>query len=477
MVRFARCHALQSCRRAAAVALSIAGTLSGPSAFAQELPSDNWHGGGSFLRSRGYVLKPAVAAEAGFDSNFAQASGRQEGGVNEPVVPSVRMRLTPSLELRPTAGRSAGQARRLDLRARAAVSHNEFIAANDGSERLERFLGADLGMRLNLLPHRPWSGELSAEYRTTKQPAGAFAAFRDGTYRSHNILADTALRWRPGGGLLTWRAHYRFNGVIFEDSSGTALSGLNRLQHDFALDGQWLFLPRTSLFYDGALGVIRYPRDGSGVKRDGAAFHSKVGLSGLLTRMIRLKAAAGYKALFFEDDLPASELAASLDPPSRSMVDRPVWDLQVTFSPQGRPEAPSAVVGLAEVSLGYVRDVQPAFLGDYVASHRVDLTGMYALARVVTVRAEAAWLRFERPASFFSDGSARSEAFSENRARFGASAEYRATAGLGITAKLGYSTSLSDRMIPLGQALGAVDWLDDLGFNRLETWAGVVWSP
>lgn len=447
--------------------------------------------GGAGVRVGKFELHPGVAGEVGYDSNFFQAAGLETGpgeyvviapqfrpvtaegisfgeagAFDEPRVGTFRLRVTPSLTLTTLgAQRMEGDGPeaappKMNLRAQASFSYNELLSTNAQYSQAvsdNRFVSGDLSVAADFLPDRPWGASLLGQYNRSVQPVNDPAAppgFQRSTFRAGGGVA-----WRPGGGLLEWTLGYNLTYVLFEDA---AFSTFTSVANDLALRGRWLFLPRTALIYAGNYGVFQYPNGGQ-IKPPGSPLSSLIGINGLVTSHFGVTAMAGYKTIFFTRE---------------AEFDSPVGSLDLSWYPLPRPDLSpeSAGIGLSSVGIGYRRDAQASYIGNYVQNDSAIIKADYFVGGLVLVSMNASFDHLRRPSSYFSDGTRQSAPFSENRITATAFAEYRASDSFGVNTTLRYTSTLTDQMIPVENDLRAPRLgYDDFSFNRFETWLGVRW--
>jgi hypothetical protein len=239
-------------------------------------------------------------------------------------------------------------------------------------------------------------------------------------------------------------------------------SEFSSVSNDLALRGRWLFLPRTALIYSGNYGVFQYPNGGA-IKPPGSPLSSLIGLNGLVTSHFGVTAMAGYKTIFFTRD---------------EEFDSPVGSLDLSWYPLPRPDlaAESAGVGLSSIGVGYRRDAQASYIGNYVQNDSILFKADYFIGGVVLMSVNASFDHLRRPNSYFSDGTRQSAAGSENRVTATAFGEYRMSDSFGINSTLRYSAAITDQVIPVENDPGEERLpYDDFSFGRFETWLGVRW--
>ena len=453
--------------------------------------SDRRFGGGIGVRTGNFELHPGVAGELGYDTNFFQSAGKvtppgsvvvidpefrpvrpdgssfgATGVFNEPRVGTFRLRVTPSLTLTTLGPQRTAQDEgdpappKVNLEASVSASFNGLLSTDSQySDAVSdnNYISGDIGVLVDILPQRPWGLGLSAQYIRSVQPVNDPAAppgFERSTFRTGG-----ALKWRPGGGLLEWSLGYDLTFILFEDD---IFSNFSSVAHGVSLRGRWLFLPRTALLYTGEYSFLDYP-DGGRVKPPGSPLSSQVGVNGLITNHLAALVMAGWKTMFFDLD---------------SEFDSAVGTAQLTWYPLPRPDLDpdAAAVGLSSVSLGYRRDAQASYVGNYVQIDSGYIKASYFFGGSLLVSAEGSLNHLQRPESFFSNSVRQSAAFSENRVNVTGFAEYRTSDTFGINTTLRYSGALTDHRIPVDNDPNEPELpYDDFAFDRIEAWLGVRW--
>jgi hypothetical protein len=171
----------------------------------------------------------------------------------------------------------------------------------------------------------------------------------------------------------------------------------------------------------------------------------------------------GYKALFFERE---------------GEFDSLVGNVELSWYPLPRPDlAPdSAGVGLSSIGVGYRRDANASYIGNYVQNDSGFVRASYFVGGMVLISVDAAFDHLRRPNGFFSDGTRQSAAFSENRITATGFGEYRMSDTFGINTTLRYTSALTDQQIPVENDPNNPSLpYDDFAFDRFEIWLGVRW--
>ena len=447
-------------------------------ASAQEQPwlGDRRYGEGMGIRTGDLELHPGIAAEGGYDSNYFQRSGDDR----EPVISTVRLRVTPSFSVstlgpqrRALDGEQA-EPPTVEFRASTSGSYNEFIATDSqyrhDASRQRNFSGR-IGFKLDILPQRPWGGDLLADFQRMVEPSNE-------PNRSHGFDRDTArfgtgIIWRPGGGLFDWRLGYELRYNHFERPS---FHNLDNAQHYINTKGRWRFLPRSALVYDAELGFLHYVNSGNEILNDSRPVRSKIGFNGLITNHFALLAMAGWGASFYGN---ARSPTQNYD----SVIAH--GEFKWFILPQPRLPEEGAKVGLSSVAVGYTRNFTDSYLTDYYQRDRVYLNFSYFFAGVFLLSAEGGWSHMTYPPSYNVDNTERYHAFSEDRFDAELFGEYRLSDSFGINTTLRYNANIDtadNNVIVTPAAVDPVDptvvipaAVDNLAFTRFQAFLGVRW--
>ena len=438
-------------------------------ASAQEQPwlQDRRYGEGIGIRAGDLELHPGVAAEGGYDSNYFQRASDEE------VIPLVRLRVTPSFSVatlgpqRRAADAEGAQPPTVNFRATASGSYNEFIATErqyreDASN--QRNFSGRLGFQLDILPSRPWGGDLMADFQRTVEPSNnpddRYAFDRD------TVRFGTGIIWRPGGGLFDWRLGYELRYNHFERSD---FQNLDNTHHYINTRGRWRFLPRSALVYRAELGFINYASNDNRTLNDSTPVRSLIGFNGLITNHFGLLAMAGWGASFY--DGARTPTVQDYD----SVIAQ--GEFKWFILPQPRLPEDGAKVGLSSVALGYTRNFTDSYLSDYYQRDRMYLNFSYFFAGVLLVSLEGGWSHITYPPSYFEDDTLRKVAFSEDRLDAQLFAEYRLSDTFGINTTFRYNANLDkaagfrDNEVPVDDGTS----VDNLAFTRFQAFLGVRW--
>ena len=311
---------------------------------------------GRGIRAGNFELHPGIGAEFGYDSNVFYSSSR-----SGTVTPALRLRVTPSFSVSTLGAQrtanSDSQATALptvNFRAGVAAIYHEWIGLGDSQVDKLRNLGGQLDLRLDLFPQRTWQFSIANNFTRFIQPgpedpathAPAVVRRADGTTetvtlnRNYNVTA-AELAYAPGRGVFELRAGYSFVVSIFDQAANERYDYLG---HEGSVRMRWRFLPKTALIWEGFVNRIGYLNTTAGLS-DSTPIRTRFGLNGLLTNKISLLVAVGYQGTFFDQGSNADTVI-------------------------GQAELRWLINALSSLRVGFVRDVQNSFFGNYFVRNR-----------------------------------------------------------------------------------------------------------
>ena len=432
----------------------VVGSFSWPSALlAQGQPwlSDRAVGKGAGIKAGPFVLHPGISGEAGYDSNYYQRAGSLIDDVNfGPVVPMLRFRVTPNLALKTRSSSS-----RVAFGLKTNLTYNEFFSLNNEFRSevsaLRRLMGgADAS--LTLFPEGEWSGQFDTNYQYIAEPSNQPGL--DSNFDRSLIGLNMALKWAPGAG--------RFNWTLVQ--TGTTLTLfrrqtsnlLDRNQFNFTSFGQWDFLPKTAVIFDGSFGSVRTQ---DVAKSNGVKLKGRIGLSGLITERVSLTAKGGWGAGFYDGGANPQDYSSFIGNAELK------WFLNSKGS--GSNDAKPAI-GISSVAAGYSRDFSDSYLGEFFRKDREYVQWGYSAGGVLVTRVSAGVAQVAYP-NFISAGTSMvQEGFQEVRIDAKAFAEYRPLASVRVSLTLSYDQNLS-------RVIETNGFDDDLSFRRFRSFLAVRW--
>jgi len=429
--------------------------------------SDRRYGEGMGVRVGNLELHPGIAAEVGYDSNYFLRSGTVNEAVQEPTLAAYRLRITPSFSVA-----TLGQQRRENsgpnaaptavFRGGAYVSYNELIAADSAysSEFADqRHLDAGADLNLQLFPQAQIGPDGYVNFVRMVQPSNDTNT--ENAFNRDSLRFGAGLTWRPGGGLFQWRLGYEGLYNYFEK---TNFQQLNNFQHQVNVRGNWRFLPRTALLYDGSYTWIDYSTNRN-TERDGEVVRSRIGMNGLITNRWSLMALVGWAGTFY--NTKAGE--------APQQFDSITGQLELKWFISGGQEtlnASSAPVGLSYASIGYTRDVANSYLGNFYQKDRGYVGISYLLGGTFVTGLNAGVANIKFPDSFFADGQPQQSSFSEQRVDVNLFAEYRLSNSFGLNTTVSYDQNITDVVIP-GTVEDKPDHRgDELKFSHWQVYLG-----
>lgn len=453
---------------------SLAASLVTTRASAQEWLKDRRFNEGAGIRAGDLELHPGLAGEFGYDSNFFLRSHKSAPNVvnaapNTPVKETFLMRITPSLSLSTLgAQRKEGQTAPPPITFRTGLSatYREFF----GDEELQkqRNVSGNANARVDILPNRPLGAALFGGYTRTIQPN--VLGNPDLAFNRNDINGGAELIAMPGGGTFDVRAGYQFFGTFFESTAGTPYT---TYQHEFSGRTRWKFRPRTALFHDTTLRVVAYPNRDRAINllNESTPLRTRLGLNGLVTSRLAVLAAAGYGATFFRGPAATTRQFDSL-----------IGQAQLTFFLTGNPDASAAQdlsLSVSTLALGYQRDFQNSYLGNYMGTDRGYAKLAYFFAGRALVSLEGGLTAMQYPDIFRNIGGVATQVatpftvLSADATLFG---EYRFSEVFGMNLTGKYEESFTDTRILAARTTDATgtsrDVFFDLSWRRIQAFVG-----
>jgi hypothetical protein len=449
------------------VATTLVGVTVALSASAQDQQpylKDRRYSEGIGIRAGDLELHPGVEGQVGYDSNYFQRSGDVTATDDEPVIGAYRFMLTPSFSLStlgpqrlaPDQGNAAPQS--LTFNAQAYASLNALVATDSKfSKEVSDQDNVDAGanLALDILPKAPFGADLYGDFVRLVQPSNT--PDTRAAYNRDSFKGGAGVTWRPGGGLFEWRLGYELQYNYFEKA---IFQEYNNTQNQVNTRGSWRFLPRTAFLYDASLGFINYTHQPT--TQDGSEpVRARVGLNGLITDHFGFLGMIGWGATF-EDT--TNHQPQNFD----SLIAQA--ELKWYILPKPSLDPTEATVGLSSVAIGYARDFNNSYFGDYYQADRGYLTFSYFVGGRVLLSLTGGVSHITYPAAYYLNGTQEFGGFGENRGDATLFSEYRFSDIVGVNLTLRYSSDLDHNRVPLNPAATQVD---DLYFQRFEAYLGV----
>jgi hypothetical protein len=309
------------------------------------------------------------------------------------------------------------------------------------------------GFRLELFPGRTWQFHLYDQFDRFTQgsatPEGGINLF---VYNRDQNVGGFTIVYAPGGGIVDVRLGYENRFVYYENAG---FNFLTNDANDVTLRSRWRFLPKTALLWEvGITPTFFLNTTGSSTLLPSTfPFRTRIGINGLLTDRVSLLAMVGYAGTFATLGDNASTVIAQAQ-------------IQYIFSP------------LTSFALGFLRDVNPSYLGSYVIRNSLYARVNQSFGGRFYVSAEVSGGRYEFGYVSTPSG-ARSTAYSGTdvdpatgryatwRVLGTLFGEYRPADFLGINATLTAQSNITDVAVTYGGATS-----QSLAYNKFEAYVG-----
>jgi hypothetical protein len=312
--------------------------------------------------------------------------------------------------------------------------------------------------KLTWRPGSVFSLELAEEFSRSIDPfteaasptptGAAAAAGQDISFGRDKLGLGTRVQLGTPGDVFKGGLGYKFGLDHFESD---AFRDNRSNTHTVGGDTSWEFLPKTALFWDGALTRLNFIRSFDELsateqaalvseRHDGTMVKTRMGVNGALTARIGFTLAGGYGAGFFANDGDYESVIAQIEGRWRPREDM-LW------------------------SLGYEREYMPSFQGNYTRMDRfkTSLQMMLAGRIVISSRIEASLLAF--------GDDPRQRERDDIHLLGNLSGEYRLVDWLAITAEGNYWQNITDFVFISGS--GANITGDPAKYKRIEAWLGL----
>jgi hypothetical protein len=362
-----------------------------------------------------------------------------------------------------------------------SATYREFL----GNQELrdQRNVSGHADMRLDILPSQPWGAALFGNYDRTIQPT----SFSDPnlSFNRDDLGLGGELIAQPSGGTLDWRVGYQIHAALFESTSGAPFDNLT---HELSTRGRWKFRPRTALLYDATARFLGYSQANrsSTLLHDSTPVRARIGLNGLITPRFAALGMVGWGSSFYR---PGSD-------PTVRQYDSVIGQAELKFFPGSNPDAgdlQNASLMLSSIAVGYVRDFQNSYLGDFYGSDRGYAKVAYFFAGRALVSMEGSVGAVEYPTIFYNApgggggpttctsttaANCAHDPFTDLRADAILFAEYRFVDSLGVNATFNYTQNFSSQQLPVGAVAGApggAAQVYDMSWKRLQAFLGVRW--
>jgi hypothetical protein len=446
---------------------------------AQEFLKDRRYQEGIGVRAGDFELHPGIAGEIGYDSNWFQRSNKEgpniaNGAPTAPPIDGGLLRITPSLSFstigkqRQEGDTAAAAPPTVTFRGGVAGTYREFFGKQE--LRDQRNMSAQANLRLDILPQRPLGFGIFGLYERAINPNAS--ADLNQSYNRDDVGGGLEVITVPGGGTLDWRFGYQVRASLFEESAGV---GFNNLTHEAYTKGRWRFRPRTAFMYDGTARFRNYlnPDRVNVALHDSTPIRARLGINGLVTSRFAFLGMVGWGSSF---NRPASLVAVKQ---YDSVIGQAEFKFFLTPSP-GDGEASDVSLLLSSIAVGYNRDFQASYIGDYYGSDRGYAKVQYMFAGRLLFSLEGGLGAVEYPDIFFSDNTFAHASWTDLRADGTLFGEYRFSNTFGLNTTFRYTANFSDTQLPLAAtgaagAPGGTGQVFDMNWRRFEAFLGARW--
>jgi hypothetical protein len=413
-------------------------------------------------------LHLGVNAEAGYDSNWFQRSSRAGLGNSSPISGGM-MRITPSVSLATTERRQAEDPNAqiappsFTFRTDLSATYREYFGPAELRDQRNVSLQGDL--KLDIFPKRPWTLALNAGYVRSIRPSPSNSV-GDGNFlfSTSNPYAGAKLIWTPNNGTFDATLGYALSAILFEQSAGAPFSNL---RHEFTLTNKWQFRPKTAFFHDSSVGLIRYlePERAINQLTNAIPVRSRVGINGLFTSRVAGLAAVGYGGTFFETGRPSAQQFDSVIAQAELR-----W---LITQPPDTAEETTPGLSNSSLFLGFLRDFETSYVGDYVANNRVyaGFSYQYGNKFLATLNGGVGFVAY--PNVFLRDQGQVQPAFTVVRPGGQLYAEYKFNQILSVNATFTYTQRISDVVLNYGGGAGGSNNQFGMDMRRVEAFGGV----
>jgi len=423
---------------------------------------------GPGFRVGDFELHPGVGVEVGYDSNLYYSPDNPPAGVPGRTDTGI-LRVTPHLTFSTLTGdRASGGGEGSQSSSPPTVTFQGGISAayyEFFADPNRRNLGLDIGMRLTVLPQRPFGFSVYDTFSRQIRPFVQNLNSATGMARDSNN-AGLQLNFQTDGGVLQVQAGYDFGLSFYEDA---AFQYANAFIHTITLQETYRFLPQTALIQDNQVRYNDYFNGRSTalpvLLANSWQLRSRIGLNGAITNNVSLAGMIGYAAGFFDEPTGVRTTYAQ-------NYDGVVAQLNLGWT----------IVQGTRLSLGYDRNFNTAQLGNYNSTDRgfLSFSTIVGGAFFLNVGGDVAYVDYgviQGPAGctgmacLVGTDSHGNPDRQDIRVTATIFAEYRFTDWLGLNTTLRYQGDFTD--FHYNVMSGTMLLTDPAGYNKFEAFLGV----
>ncbi len=391
-----------------------------------------------------FVLHPGVAVEGGYDSNvFLQDTNVEDSFI---------LRVTGYLDfgtLSPQRQRDGesneAEPQKLTFRGGLGASYLHYF---DG--RVPDNASADGHFDFAYNPSRVFSLQIRDRFVRTVRPFAAPNTLEGETisYGNNTNDAELDLVFRSRSQTLQGRVGYR-NTVNFFDAEVYRYG--NSVTHRVPVEFSWNFFPTSAIVYQFEYANQQFLNpelvaDSATQLSDNNRVRNWIGYNGALSNTLSLTAMIGYAAGFYQELDDFDDVLARVE---------------ARWSPRGT----------ITLDGGYLRDVQPSFIGNFTVMNRLYANATFVAAGALLVGLQA-WVSFDKSGlALAPDGSPLGTELQRQdiRTRVALWGEYRFASWIAVFAEVGWLADFTDF-----QYVGLAPLLDPSGsYQKVDAWVGL----
>jgi hypothetical protein len=299
------------------------------------------------------------------------------------------------------------------------------------------------------------------------------------SFNQDSISAGADIAILPASGTLDWHFGYRFSTTLFETSQAQPFTNYT---NEAYTRGRWRFRPRTALLYDGTFDFYTYANADEARAQglvSSTPVRARLGLNGLITERFAVLAMLGWGASFNDNKIPDVQQFDSLLAQAELK-----WYLAAS---PGIARATDIGLALSAISLGFTRDFQTSYLGNYDILDRGYLKFDYLFAGRAVISVQGGVGAVQYPTLYWLVPSAngvltadlRGPAFTDVLADASVFGEYRFTNTFGLNATVRYTETFSNTKVEdvvpvpgVGPATGTTGYYG-MAWQRVEAYLGL----
>jgi hypothetical protein len=430
------------------LALALAGVLSAAAfqatASAQGFNADRASREGPGFKAGRLVLHPGLSLEGGYDSNVFLENTNEED--------SFLLRLEGYLDVATEGSQRQSQGetneaepQKIQFRGGLGAQYYHYF-----TDRVPDNVGADAHVDFSYNPSKMFSLQVLDIFRRTVRPFSNPNTTQGSTIsygRNHNT-ATLELVGRSKSQVLEGRVGYT-NVLEFFDADVYGYG--NNMTHRVPLALNWLFFPTSALVYNFEYANQQFRNqdqilNSPTLLSENNRVSNMIGYNGAITERFSLTALIGYGAGFYKVGEDYDGVLARVDTRWR----------------------PRPTIGL---TAGYLRDIRPSFIGNFVTINRLHATAQFTLAGALQLGVRT-WVSFDRSGLALSpDGTLLGNQPNREDTRLyaGIFGEYRFKAWLAMFGEVGYLADFTDF-----QYTGTGSLLDPAAdYRKFEAWLGL----